>query len=66
MSSATARHLADVGDSERLSGRGTERLLRVARTVADLVGSDAVETEHLDEAARWRPPSSRPPVALAV
>jgi magnesium chelatase family protein len=66
MSSATSRHLAEVGDSERLSGRGTERLLRVARTVADLARSDAVEVEHLDEAARWRPPSSRPPVALAV
>jgi magnesium chelatase family protein len=66
MSSSTARRLADLGDSERLSGRGTERLLRVARTVADLAGSDAVEIEHLDEAARWRPPSSHPPVALAV
>jgi predicted ATPase with chaperone activity len=38
----------------------------VARTVADLAGSDAVEIEHLDEAARWRPPSSSPPIALAV
>ena len=62
----TTRRLADLADSEHLSGRGTERLLRVARTVADLAGSDAVEIEHLEEAARWRPPSSRPPVALAV
>jgi len=62
----TARRLADLADSELLSGRGTERLLRVARTVADLAGSDAVEIEHLEEAARWRPPSSRPPIALAV
>lgn len=64
--SITTRRLADLADSEHLSGRGTERLLRVARTVADLAGSDAVEIEHLEEAARWRPPSSRPPVALAV
>jgi magnesium chelatase family protein len=62
----TTRRLADLADAERLSGRGTERLLRVARTVADLDGSDAVEIDHLEEAARWRPPSSRPPVALAV
>jgi predicted ATPase with chaperone activity len=40
--------------------------LRVARTVADLAGAASVEIEHLEEAARWRPPSSRPPIALAV
>ncbi len=66
MSTATTRRLSDLADAERLSGRGTERLIRVARTVADLGGSDAVEIEHLEEAARWRPPSNRPPVALAV
>ena len=60
------RRLADLADSERLSGRGTERLLRVARTVADLAAEDAVEIEHLEEAARWRPPASRSPLALAV
>lgn len=62
----TSRRLADLADTERLSGRGTERLLRVARTVADLGGSPSVEVEHLEEAARWRPPSTHPPVALAV
>jgi magnesium chelatase family protein len=39
----TARRLSDLADGERLSGRGTERLLRVARTVADLDGAGAVE-----------------------
>jgi magnesium chelatase family protein len=62
----TAGRLAELADAERLSGRGTERLLRVARTVADLAGSDAVEAEHLEEAARWRPASTRPLLALAV
>lgn len=33
------------------SGRATERLLRVARTIADLAGSDAVTVDHLDEAS---------------
>jgi len=62
----TAGRLAELADAERLSGRGTERLLRVARTVADLAGSEAVEAEHLEEAARWRPASARPLLALAV
>ena len=62
----TSRRLAELADAERLSGRGTERLLRVARTIADLDESDAVEIEHLEEAARWRPPTSRSPFALAV
>ncbi len=43
-----------LADRERLSGRGTERLLRVARTIADLEGDAVVSTEHLDEAAQFR------------
>ena len=64
--SETADRLAELADAERLSGRGTERLLRVARTIADLASREAVEVEHLEEAARWRPSSSVPLVALAV
>jgi magnesium chelatase family protein len=37
-------------DREQLSGRGVERVLRVARTIADLAGSDVVCTEHIIEA----------------
>jgi predicted ATPase with chaperone activity len=37
-----------------MSGRGTERLLRVARTIADLEHATNVMPEHLDEAARFR------------
>jgi magnesium chelatase family protein len=48
-----------LADLELLSGRGTERVLRVARTIADLAGSETVEAGHLDEAARFRSPSSR-------
>jgi len=62
----TAQRLADLADAEGLSGRGTERLLRVARTVADLAASEAVEAEHLEEAARWRPSLRQPVLALAV
>ena len=63
---AASERLAELADAELLSGRGTERLLRVARTVADLAEAPAVEIEHLEEAARWRPPTLRAPMALAV
>ena len=55
---ATARAVA-LADLESLTGRGTERVLRVARTIADLAGSAGVEPDHLDEAARYRSPASR-------
>jgi magnesium chelatase family protein len=38
----------------RLSGRGQDRVLRLARTIADLAGSEEVEEEHLDEALGYR------------
>ena len=48
-----------LAELERASGRGTERLLRVARTIADLAGAAAVEPDHLDEAAWYRPADVR-------
>jgi magnesium chelatase family protein len=37
-----------------LTGRGFDRALKVARTVADLEGSEQVRTEHLLEALSYR------------
>jgi magnesium chelatase family protein len=38
-----------------LSPRRVHRALRVARTIADLAGSEAVRREHVDEALHYRP-----------
>lgn len=49
-----------------LTARSTERLVRVARTIADLDGSPRVRDEHLDEAARYRPPTGERAAASLV
>jgi magnesium chelatase family protein len=37
-----------------LTGRGHDRVLRIARTIADLAGSDSVTSEHVAEALGYR------------
>jgi magnesium chelatase family protein len=59
LSAAAERRVVLLAEMERASGRGTERLLRVARTIADLAGAEAVSDEHLDEAAWFRPTDLR-------
>ena len=41
-------------DSLQLSARSLHRILRVARTIADLAGSEAIDTPHLTEAIGYR------------
>ena len=52
---ATRRTLHDAYDRGSLSARGRDRAVRVARTIADLEGADAVSGEHLHQAIslRW-------------
>jgi magnesium chelatase family protein len=46
--------LRDAADAMRLSARGYHRVLRVARTLADLDGADKVGRLHLAEALSYR------------
>ena len=66
MSPSARRRAITLAEMERLSGRGTDRLLRVARTIADMAGEVVVLETHLEEAARWRAPAARPHRALAI
>jgi magnesium chelatase family protein len=59
LSASSERRVVQLAELERASGRGTERLLRVARTIADLAGDEVVSEAHLDEAAWFRPPDQR-------
>ncbi len=57
------RRLYELHDSEALTARGHHRVLRVARTIADLAGSAVVGPEHIDAAAFLR---TEPAVGLAA
>ena len=47
--------VASAMETLKLSARGYHRVLRVARTIADLEQTVAVDTNHVEEALRYRP-----------
>ena len=47
--------LEKVADTYHLSGRTINRLLKVARTIADLENSEAIKIAHLTESLQYRP-----------
>jgi magnesium chelatase family protein len=55
--------LRDAADAMRLSARGYHRVLKVARTIADLDSAEHVGRPHLAEALAYRALYDRIPVA---
>jgi magnesium chelatase family protein len=54
LTEAGSRLLREAVGSLALSGRGHDRILKVARTIADLDGSTKVDAMHLAEALSFR------------
>jgi magnesium chelatase family protein len=54
LTDGAARLLGDIAGKFRLSARAYHRVLRVARTIADLEASEPVEKRHVAEAAGYR------------
>jgi magnesium chelatase family protein len=51
--------LRDAADAMRLSARGYHRVLKVARTIADLDGAEKIGRPHLAEALAYRAVNDR-------
>ncbi len=54
LDSGDRQFLVTAAERLKLSGRGLHRSLRVARTIADLSGSERLERTHLTEALAYR------------
>jgi len=55
LGSAEKKLLRELDSRFKLSSRGFHKVLRVARTIADLSGAKSIEKEHLLETVQYRP-----------
>ncbi len=54
LSDGAAALLAETYARRRLSGRGHDRVLRLAQTVADLAGAETIERDQMAQALQLR------------
>jgi magnesium chelatase family protein len=54
LDAASSALLAGAMQRERLSARGHDRIIRVARTIADLAGAATIARDHVAEALLYR------------
>jgi magnesium chelatase family protein len=66
MSSGAEALLTKAVEMLALTGRGLDRAIKVGRTVADLAGSERIETEHLAEGLSYRTGFGTEELARAV
>jgi len=59
MTAAAVDELTDTARLRAVSGRAVTRVLRVARTIADLTGCDRVDSDHVSEAFGYRKAEGR-------
>ncbi|HXW52826.1 MAG TPA: YifB family Mg chelatase-like AAA ATPase [Myxococcota bacterium] len=58
LTNAALRFLITCGESLRISARSFDRIIRVARTIADLDNSNDIHEHHIGEAFHYRPVKS--------
>ena len=59
LSTEARQHLIQSAEKSMLSGRGFHRMIRVARTIADMAFSETILPEHITEAFAFRRPERK-------